>query len=81
MGKPGWRSPVTARAEPTRGTETSKYPEEEKSKEIPLVAASEEGRAQTGVWRHVSGLWGLAGGFGKDSRTVWKGRPEGVKVP
>ena len=31
----------------TRGTETSKYPEEEKSNEMPTVAASEEGRAQT----------------------------------
>jgi hypothetical protein len=31
----------------TRGSETSQYPEEEKSKEIPLVAASEGGRAQT----------------------------------
>ena len=29
----------------TRGTETSKYPEEEKSIEIPLVAASERGLA------------------------------------
>ena len=27
----------------TRGTETSKYPEEEKSNEIPLVVASESG--------------------------------------
>ena len=31
----------------TRGSETSQYPEEEKSKEIPSVAASEGGRAQT----------------------------------
>lgn len=31
----------------TRGTETSKYPEEEKEKSIPPVAASETGRAQT----------------------------------
>ena len=33
----------------TRGTETSKYPEEEKSKEILLVAASERRRAQTSM--------------------------------
>ena len=33
----------------TRGTETSKYPEEEKSNEIPRVVASEIGRGQTGV--------------------------------
>ena len=31
----------------TRGTETSKYPEEEKETSIPKVAASERGRAQT----------------------------------
>ena len=31
----------------TRGTETSKYPEEEKAKAIPPVAASEKGTAQT----------------------------------
>ena len=30
----------------TRGIETSKYPEEKKSTEIPLVAASEHGKAQ-----------------------------------
>ena len=34
----------------TRGTETSQYPEEKKSKEIPLVAASERGLAQTRVF-------------------------------
>ena len=32
-------------AKRTRGTETSKYPEEKKSTEIPLVAASERGLA------------------------------------
>ena len=30
----------------TRGTETSQYPEEKKSTEIPLVVASERGTAQ-----------------------------------
>ena len=29
----------------TRGTETSQYPQEQKSKEIPLVVASERGTA------------------------------------
>ena len=33
--------------EGTWGTETSKYPEEKKSNEIPQVAASERGIAQT----------------------------------
>ena len=32
----------------TRGTETSKYPEEEKETSISLVAASERERGQTG---------------------------------
>ena len=31
----------------SRGTETSKYPEERKSTEIPLVVANERGIAQT----------------------------------
>ena len=37
------------RSEATWGTETSKYPEEEKSTEIALVAASERATAQTHV--------------------------------
>ena len=36
-----------AHAEGTRGTETSKYPEEKKETSIPKVAASEIGGAQT----------------------------------
>src|SRR3970040_10552 len=40
--------PSPAREKQTRGTETSKYPEEEKATAIPLVAASERGAAQTG---------------------------------
>ena len=39
----------------TRGTETSKYPEEEKETSIPSVAASERGRAQTVVYYGVEG--------------------------
>ena len=41
MGKPGGSDPVTSKEERTRGTETSQYPEEEKSTEITQVAASE----------------------------------------
>ena len=47
MGKPGGShfpsrpAEHIGRAEATGGTETSKYPEEEKSNEIPLVVASE----------------------------------------
>ena len=40
----------------TRRTETSKYPEEEKTIVIPLVVASERGLAQT---HHVTAWWGL----------------------
>ncbi len=50
MGQPGGRNSPSSpalRERRTRGTETSKYPEEEKSIEIPSVAASESGRAQT----------------------------------
>ena len=53
MGKPGqgnaW-SPMNesiVHEEGTRGSETSKYPEEKKENSIPLVVASEEGRGQT----------------------------------
>ncbi len=47
---PEWGNPTTYGSYPacrrrTRGTETSKYPEEKKSTEIPLVAASERGPA------------------------------------
>jgi hypothetical protein len=45
MGKPGGREPVIWLQDQrrTRGTETSQYPEEEKSTEMPQVAASERG--------------------------------------
>ena len=39
------------RQEGTRGSETSKYPEEKKEKSISLVVASEEERGQTGGLR------------------------------
>jgi hypothetical protein len=42
--------------------------------EIPGVAASEMGRAQTVGWRHAAGLWGPAEGIGKDSRTCLERR-------
>ena len=53
MGKPGGSNVPSlpdesiVRQEGTRGTETSKYPEEKKETSIVLVAASERGRAQT----------------------------------
>ena len=53
MGKPVWSKVQTSLHEyivqrkETRGTETSKYPQEEKEKSILQVAASERGTAQT----------------------------------
>ena len=53
MGKPGWGNAQSLRfehigpVEGTGGTETSKYPEEEKAIAISLVVASEEETAQT----------------------------------
>ena len=40
----------------TRGTETSKYPQEEKTTVIPRVVASESGAAQTGGVQARPGL-------------------------
>jgi hypothetical protein len=86
---PGWpnggtrrgESPVTRRRrrERTRGTETSQYPEEEKSTEMPSVAASERGGAQTAP---------LVGAGLQDPRTApvkpaevpWNGAPEAVRA-
>ncbi len=48
MGKPSLHKQVIRFGEKVSGrTETSKYPEEKKSTEIPLVVANERGRAQT----------------------------------
>ena len=47
MGNPGSRYGLSSERKGTRGTETSKYPEEKKSNEMSTVAASEEDRAQT----------------------------------
>ena len=67
MGQPGRGNARSSRAEfigaakRTRGSETSQYPLEEKSIEIPLVAASERGRAQTSG-SDTSGVVGLSQG-------------------
>ena len=63
MGKPGQGHAWPTRTEyigawsPTQGTDTSKYLKEEKSNEIPQVAASERGLAQTGGKKFLPGLW------------------------
>ena len=59
----------------TRGSETSQYPQEKKSKEIPVVAASEPGRAQTGRLR-TSGVVGPPSSDSQLGRgSVWEGAP------
>ena len=57
--------------EGTRGTETSKYPEEKKENSIPLVAASEEGRGQTDCLR-TDGVEGHQGEAESEKNTVGK---------
>ena len=58
MGEPGWGNAQSLcvehidTEEATRGTETSKYPEEEKSTEIAPVAASERARCPNRRLRH-----------------------------
>ena len=66
------------RGEATRGTETSKYPEEEKSTEIARVAASESAQAQThacvkAVRRCRVGCCGAARWGADDPRCGYKG--------
>ena len=47
---------IVSERKQTRRTETSKYPEEKKTKVIPIVAASEIGLAQTSVVTAILGL-------------------------
>ena len=53
----------------SRGTETSKYPEESKSNETPLVAASERGSAQT-IRAKRTGVLCLSGVVGSGTRIL-----------
>ena len=55
-GNPSPRRGDTCKQGRTQGTETSKYLQEEKTKVIPQVAASERGRAQTGCVTARPGL-------------------------
>ena len=78
MGEPSSRNGLLSITETigyeraTRGIETSKYPEEKKTKVIPKVVASEIGGGQTNPWVGVEGLryvsWRLAELPGKVSR-------------
>ena len=62
---------------PTRGTETSKYPEEKITKVIPRVVASEIGRAQT---KSIMDLgYGPQDSRGMDSRSLLERTTKKVK--
>ncbi len=82
MGKPACRhghaqlTEFIGKLRQTRGTETSKYPEEKKTTVIPSVAASERGEAQT----KEHALWGcgtlhMESEKSKLGEAVWKGPP------
>ena len=78
----------------TLGSEPSKYQQEKKSSEIPSVAASERGRAQTSSVSRVGPLhlgcsrmrWWIAY-YPRQVRNrevmgrIWEGPPERVKAP
>ena len=78
MKNRGAHGESNSHARGTRGTETSKYPEEEKSNEIPQVVASERGRGQTAC----SDAYGVrtAKTYLQVNRTAWEGGPERVRV-
>jgi hypothetical protein len=81
MGKPGrgharsGPSESIGRVQGTRGTETSQYPEEEKTTVMPRVVVSERGLslnrwrvktavvALSGLWDHLDGSAGLSGSY------------------
>ena len=85
MGKPGGSHVPSSMNESivhekgTRGTETSKYPEEKKETSIPGVAASETGRAQTGV-RALRGSDRIIDSAILAER-FWESLPQRVKAP
>ena len=85
MGKPGGSDPATASSDVgrTRGTETSKYPEEEKIRMIAQVVASERAVAQTGaVLVAAPGVVGPAPRRNvKRSGSLWKLAPQRVTAP
>ena len=75
MGKPTCRHGQVSERKGTRGTETSKYPEEEKSNEMPTVAASEEAEGKPVSYgspglRTAFSLNGLSELPGKVGKTV-----------
>ena len=83
MGQPAAGDCGTApSAGQTRGTETSKYPEEEKTKVIAQVVASERAGAQTGAVTAATGVVGPSTKTPEEvSGILWKEEPQRVKAP
>ncbi len=83
MGQPDTCERITVQSTgQTRGTETSQYPEEEKTKVIAQVVASERAGAQTGIVEAMTGVVGPPINLRNNGRrSVWKGAPQRVKVP
>ena len=79
MGKPGILNRMSSRAEfigawkRTQGSETSQYLQEKKSIEIPPVAASEQGKAQT-VLSDRGGVVGLPQGVAREVTKICDSR-------
>ena len=86
MGKPGGSNVPSSVNESivhekgTRGTETSKYPEEKKETSISSVAASESEGAQT-IRLRLGGVVGQQNVRGNLGEEFWKGLPERVRGP
>ena len=86
MGKPGGSNVPSSVNESivhekgTRGTETSKYPEEKKEKSISSVAASESERAQT-IRLRLGGVVGQQHARQCLGEEFWKGLPKRVRGP
>ena len=83
MGQPAASSGgITQGVRRTRGTETSHYPEEKKTKVIAQVVASERAGAQTGAVEAAAGVEGPSiKTVRKDRRSFWKGAPQRVRAP
>ena len=75
MGQPSRQEACYHEVGRTRGTETSKYPEEKKTTVIPRVAASESGEAQTGRVQARPGLKDGEIGKHMPGEPLWKTWP------
>ncbi len=83
MGQPnGSDTVIRPSRRQTRGTETSQYPEEKKTKVMAQVAASERAPAQTSGVTAPRGVEGVSTTTARAVRGItWKGKPQRVKAP